>query len=149
MKRHISDNVRDSDVTHRLRATARTIMECPCCKNACVEFQEAEGQTVCMSCGTVLEEDKIVSSVEFQETGDRSTVIGQYINASSSKVIVCDLCMHVSQYCVRRCVYPFLHALGRIVFHACRSVHTCMCVCMIINTQICTVAGMKSLCSSI
>jgi transcription initiation factor TFIIIB Brf1 subunit/transcription initiation factor TFIIB len=38
-----------------------------------------------MVCGTVVEESTIVSSIEFQETGDRSHVIGQFVAANCSK----------------------------------------------------------------
>ncbi len=39
----------------------------------------------CVQCGTVLEENLIVSSVEFQESGDRSHVVGQFVSASTGK----------------------------------------------------------------
>ena len=63
-------------------------MECPSCSSRDIEFIESSGHRVCVSCGTVLEENAIVSSVEFQECGDRSHVVGQFVSATSSKVSV-------------------------------------------------------------
>lgn len=60
-------------------------MKCPKCGSRDIDFQEAGGQSICVSCGTVLEENTIVSSIEFQETGDRSQVIGQFVSANCSK----------------------------------------------------------------
>lgn len=61
-------------------------MECPTCGSHEIELIESSGHAVCIQCGTVLEENTIVSSVEFQESGDRSHVIGQFVSATSSKV---------------------------------------------------------------
>ena len=61
-------------------------MECPSCGSRDIEFIESSGHRVCVQCGVVLEENAIVSSVEFQECGDRSHVVGQFVSASSSKV---------------------------------------------------------------
>jgi transcription factor IIIB subunit 2 len=41
---------------------------CPSCGSTELELQDAQGDTVCLQCGTVLEESNIVSAVEFQET---------------------------------------------------------------------------------
>lgn len=41
-------------------------MKCPNCGSRDIDFQEAGGQSVCMGCGTVVEESTIVSSIEFQ-----------------------------------------------------------------------------------
>lgn len=41
-------------------------MKCPNCGSRDIDFQEAGGQSVCMVCGTVVEESTIVSSIEFQ-----------------------------------------------------------------------------------
>lgn len=62
-------------------------MQCPNCSSIEIEFIENAGQAVCVQCGTVLEENTIVSTVEFQESGDRSHVIGQFVSATSSKVL--------------------------------------------------------------
>ena len=45
-----------------------------------IDFQESAGQVACFDCGTLVEESTIVSAVEFQETGDRSHLIGQFVS---------------------------------------------------------------------
>jgi len=60
-------------------------MECPNCKSRDLDLNEAGGNLACVSCGTVVEENTIVSSVEFQESGDRSHVMGQFVSANCSK----------------------------------------------------------------
>ncbi|RYG61118.1 hypothetical protein EON64_18810 [archaeon] len=41
-------------------------MRCSKCDSLDIDFQESTGQSICISCGTVLEESTIVSSIEFQ-----------------------------------------------------------------------------------
>eukprot|EP00981_Chlorochromonas_danica_P003568 scaffold659_cov192-Ochromonas_danica.AAC.81 len=60
-------------------------MKCSKCGSRDIDFQESTGQSICMNCGTVLEESTIVSSIEFQESGERSQVIGQYVAANCTK----------------------------------------------------------------
>ena len=60
-------------------------MECPNCKSRDLDLNEAGGNLACVSCGTVVEENTIVSSVEFQESGDRSHVMGQFVSANCTK----------------------------------------------------------------
>ena len=40
--------------------------KCTKCGSRDIDFQEAGGQSICVNCGTILEEDAIVSSIEFQ-----------------------------------------------------------------------------------
>lgn len=61
-------------------------MQCSSCSSRDIEFVESSGHAVCVQCGTVLEENSIVSSVEFQESGDRSHLVGKFISATSGKV---------------------------------------------------------------
>ena len=60
-------------------------MECHTCGSRDIDFHESMGHSACVNCGTVVEENTIVSSIEFQETGDRSHVIGQFVSATCSK----------------------------------------------------------------
>lgn len=60
-------------------------MKCPNCGSKDIDFHEAGGHSYCVSCGTVVEENTIVSSIEFQESGDRSSVVGQFVSATSSQ----------------------------------------------------------------
>lgn len=47
---------------------------------------DVSGEAVCVSCGTILEENNIVSSVEFQESGGGAhSVVGQFVSATASK----------------------------------------------------------------
>ena len=86
-------------------------MQCPSCGSRDIDYHEAGGHSACVQCGTVVEENVIVSSIEFQvslgklsicelqrrlrlhashyvllqESGDRSSVVGQFVSATSSK----------------------------------------------------------------
>ena len=61
-------------------------MQCtnPDCKSRDILFDEAGGQFTCTQCGLVLEENTIVSTIEFQETGDRAHVIGRHVSYSAA-----------------------------------------------------------------
>ena len=41
-------------------------MQCPSCGSRDIDFHEAGGHSACVNCGTVVEENVIVSSIEFQ-----------------------------------------------------------------------------------
>ena len=41
-------------------------MRCQNCGSRDIDFQESGGQSVCVSCGTVLEENTLTASIEFQ-----------------------------------------------------------------------------------
>ena len=59
---------------------------CPNCGSTHIEQHGASGASVCTECGVVLEENAIVSSVEFAEgAGGASSMVGQFVSASSSK----------------------------------------------------------------
>jgi len=61
-------------------------LSCPQCHGTEVVLEEAEGSIVCTSCGAVLEESNIVSTVEFAETAaGTSSVIGQFVSATATK----------------------------------------------------------------
>jgi transcription factor IIIB subunit 2 len=57
---------------------------CPACGSRDIELHEAAGHAACVECGTLIEENAIVSSIEFQETGDRSHVVGQFVTANTA-----------------------------------------------------------------
>ena len=63
------------------------VRKCPTCHATdSFETSDASGETVCIHCGTVLEESHIVSSVEFVETAaGTSSVIGQFISGTATK----------------------------------------------------------------
>jgi transcription factor IIIB subunit 2 len=59
-------------------------LSCPHCGSKDIEFHESAGHAACVECGTLLEENTIVSSIEFQESGDRSHVIGQFVSVNNA-----------------------------------------------------------------
>ncbi|GAX12980.1 transcription factor IIIB 90 kDa subunit [Fistulifera solaris] len=59
---------------------------CPNCGGKAIEQHEASGASICIECGIVVEENAIVSAVEFVEgAGGSSNMVGQFVSASSSK----------------------------------------------------------------
>ena len=50
-----------------------------------METNDSGGYAYCVNCGRVQEENTIVNNVEFQESGDRSHVMGQFVSANASK----------------------------------------------------------------
>lgn len=54
---------------------------CSTCGSSDIDFDPSRGDTVCTSCGSVLEESVIVSEVTFQENGaGGSSVVGQFVS---------------------------------------------------------------------
>jgi transcription factor IIIB subunit 2 len=61
-------------------------LQCPNCGSHDIEQPDTAGASVCMECGVVVEENAIVSAVEFVEgAGGASSMVGQYVSATSSK----------------------------------------------------------------
>lgn len=60
-------------------------MKCSACGSRDIDFHEAGGHSYCVACGNLVEENTIVNSIEFQENGDRSQVIGQFVAANCSR----------------------------------------------------------------
>ncbi len=55
---------------------------CRVCEGTDIEYDQARGDAVCTSCGSVLEDNIIVSEVTFSEsTGGGSSVIGQFVSS--------------------------------------------------------------------
>ncbi|RHY31535.1 hypothetical protein DYB32_003398 [Aphanomyces invadans] len=59
---------------------------CPTCQCTEIDTHEASGESVCVSCGTVVEANMIVSAVEFSESGGAHSVIGQIVSGNATKV---------------------------------------------------------------
>ena len=71
----------------RAPATNAAGLCCPSCGSRHIEQHDASGASVCTECGVVLEENAIVSSVEFVEgAGGASSMVGQFVSATASKV---------------------------------------------------------------
>ena len=58
---------------------------CPNCGGSEIVHEDKSGNSICYDCGVVVEENAIVSSIEFSESGGNSQVIGQFVSATSSK----------------------------------------------------------------
>jgi transcription factor IIIB subunit 2 len=59
---------------------------CPSCGSTEIENHAASGASICVVCGVVVEENAIVSSVEFMEgAGGTSSMMGQYVGPNGSK----------------------------------------------------------------
>lgn len=59
---------------------------CPTCSCTEIDIVDVSGEAVCVNCGTILEENNIVSSIEFHESGGGAhSVVGQFVSSTSSK----------------------------------------------------------------
>jgi len=59
---------------------------CSNCGGGEIEYDAGRGDAVCTSCGSVLEEDIIVSEVSFQEqSSGASSVVGQFVSSEGGK----------------------------------------------------------------
>jgi transcription factor IIIB 90 kDa subunit len=66
-----------------MSAAARAPTQCPHCDSFEVDHDPARGDSVCCSCGAVLEESGIVAEVGFAEDArGRSSAVGQHVNAN-------------------------------------------------------------------
>lgn len=55
---------------------------CKNCGSTAIDVDHARGNAVCMSCGSVLDDNIIVSEVEFVETGGGgSLAVGQFVSS--------------------------------------------------------------------
>ena len=55
---------------------------CANCGGVDIEYDASRGDAVCVQCGSVLEDNIIVSEVSFQEqTSGATSVIGQFVSA--------------------------------------------------------------------
>ena len=58
---------------------------CSQCGGTDIEYDQARGDAVCTTCGSVLEDNIIVSEVTFQEqSSGASTVVGQFVSAEGN-----------------------------------------------------------------
>lgn len=61
---------------------------CPHCKSSDLDTDPSRGDTVCMNCGSVLEENTIVSEVTIQENADgSSSVVGQFVSTEGIEYV--------------------------------------------------------------
>uniref|UniRef100_A0A0K8TND5 B-related factor 1 n=1 Tax=Tabanus bromius TaxID=304241 RepID=A0A0K8TND5_TABBR len=58
--------------------------KCKSCGSTDVEVDNARGDAVCTSCGSVLEDNLIVSEVQFEDVSQRSAVLGQFVSSETT-----------------------------------------------------------------
>jgi transcription factor IIIB subunit 2 len=81
----------DGGVGGRARAHApsqpsSSSFRCPNCNSCNIESLGPSGSSVCTDCGIIVEENTIVSTVEFVEgAGGSSSMVGQFVGANSSR----------------------------------------------------------------
>ncbi|KAL9191491.1 hypothetical protein ACHAXT_001197 [Thalassiosira profunda] len=62
---------------------------CPNCNSSAIESLGPSGSSVCTDCGVIVEENAIVSSVEFVEgAGGTSAMVGQFVGANATRGFV-------------------------------------------------------------
>uniref|UniRef100_T1IIF0 TFIIB-type domain-containing protein n=1 Tax=Strigamia maritima TaxID=126957 RepID=T1IIF0_STRMM len=62
-------------------------LTCPHCGGSEIDTDPARGNSVCTNCGSVLEENIIVSEVQFEETGrGGSAAVGQYVTCDGKGI---------------------------------------------------------------
>lgn len=65
---------------------------CRTCGGSDIDVDQARGSAVCTSCGSVLEDNIIVSEVQFVEgSGGVSSAVGQFVSADGKTPASCDL----------------------------------------------------------
>lgn len=72
---------------------------CQNCGGSDIDVDQARGDAVCMGCGSVLEDNIIVSEVEFVESGGGgSLAVGQFVSAdgeqelkTQGEILLCDV----------------------------------------------------------
>jgi len=65
---------------------------CPECSGTIIEYDSAAGNGFCVACGTVVEENTIVSELTFGETSNGGAMVqGAYVGqgASASNLLHC------------------------------------------------------------
>ncbi|KAG8457327.1 hypothetical protein KFE25_014056 [Diacronema lutheri] len=61
------------------------MLVCQICGSTETDYDAAKGDTVCVNCGTVIEENTIVSEVQFAEDANgASSVVGQFISSNGT-----------------------------------------------------------------
>lgn len=62
---------------------------CPHCRSSEIEYDSAAGNSVCVSCGAVVEENAVVAEVTFAELSNGASVLeGQFISAERGKTLL-------------------------------------------------------------
>ena len=66
-----------------MRMSSRVCSQCGCSD---IDIDSARGDAVCTGCGSVLEDQIIVSEIQFQESaGGASSMVGQFVSTDGNK----------------------------------------------------------------
>ena len=76
-----TDHLKKSNVENIKKMSG---VKCKNCGSTEIEVDNARGDAVCTNCGSVLEDNLIVSEIQFEEVGHGSSAIGQFVSAESS-----------------------------------------------------------------
>lgn len=79
---------------------------CKTCGCSDIDVDQARGSAVCMSCGSVLEDNIIVSEVQFVEnSGGGSSAIGQFVSADGKCITRHRPCRQHTTTCLTVSIY--------------------------------------------
>ena len=79
------DDPKQRSTNNNSASASSSSLMCPNCGSRQIESEPASGSSICIECGVVVEESTIVSSVEFVENNGGSSMVGQFVHATSSK----------------------------------------------------------------
>ena len=66
-----------------MRMSSRVCSQCGCSD---IDIDSARGDAVCTGCGSVLEDQIIVSEIQFQESaGGASSMVGQFVSTDGNQ----------------------------------------------------------------
>lgn len=91
-------------------------MKCSKCGSRDIDFQEAGGQSICVNCGTILEENTIVSSIEFQVRHELSSGRSLLFRLNRRRVIGHTSSANMFLPTAPRCKYCFFSVFPELFF---------------------------------
>jgi transcription factor IIIB 90 kDa subunit len=81
----LSENV-DENIAVTAKLDHPTAPRCQNCGSNDIEYDQNQGNSICISCGAVLEESAVVSEITFTELGNGSvTFQGQFVSAEKGR----------------------------------------------------------------
>ena len=88
---------------------------CSNCGGSDIDIDQARGDAVCMGCGSVLEDNIIVSEVQFQENSiGGASAIGQFVSAEGRKTVLHKFTVVQKRSCPYTAVFVRRQAKGRL-----------------------------------
>uniref|UniRef100_A0A3P9J7D0 Transcription factor IIIB 90 kDa subunit n=1 Tax=Oryzias latipes TaxID=8090 RepID=A0A3P9J7D0_ORYLA len=111
---------------------------CKNCGSTAIDVDHARGNAVCMSCGSVLDDNIIVSEVEFVETGGGgSLAVGQFVSSEAKQNInTLGHQLQMSQHCLDTAFNFYKMALNKRLTNGHRSSHViAACLYLVCRTE--------------